>query len=726
MGNQKNLKIVSFVLGLTILFLGGEISTNHLTTDLVTNSTTPQIKTIEDLANIPKAGDLIKVTGANFGTDTSKLKIYIGEDDYSVANSYGNELSFQLTKDMQSGRLFVKKTTSTETLESGEIYLSLREPAIKKVEAPLGLLPGNDLKIIGKNLDTAEFWCASEKMEVKKQLRFSATLTLPDDFAGCSIVAKKDGFEFDTKDNLIIASPVSVNSINLLLENFHVYGKGFSGFENSLSEFSLVFDNGNTLSNPTYVSSGEIVFAKGSTLLPHSGMISLKVNGFSSPKFDYATFNSFPSISNIFNLHDQNKKAVFNLDLSASLDDRQKTKIMLNGQEVTLFGSEIEMSSAPPKSGTAWTEMDGWKGEVFNYEFSEDLNPKITKLKFDATGGNITIIGRNFGNSKNNFKVSSSVANLSLINLGTTSAKIVLPNDAKDGNSTITVSNKWGSSNSVSFTLPASANQAFYPKPSISKIETTEGFAYGKKVKIIGENLLNVISANFGGKEVAVKILSLGEVEATIPTSAPLTGKASLKNKNRESSNELDYQLLSPSEIKTPTFEFPVTRTTTSIIQKDDWQNLFSFAVQNTQKPLTLNLIEFSFVGTAPLPFSDYQLVRADGSVVEEVGIKVVTNSKKLLIRGVGVPVDLEKAVFTLQGKVFRQLASNKNFELTLMNLIENDNFKISRQVTKKNISITAASLKQSFCNELLSDEWQDCKKRVRRPVRRPSFHSRR
>ncbi|MFH1546401.1 MAG: hypothetical protein ABIE14_03420, partial [Patescibacteria group bacterium] len=196
MQKQKQIKILAFVLGIGTLFLGSEISANHLFATLDLAEENSEISEFKDLSSIPQVEDYVKILGKNFGTDTSKLTIDLAGEDYSVYNSFGNELEFQLTKEMQSGNLFVKKEVEIEgvatILESNAIYLDLHEPAITKVNAPLGLLPKNELEISGKNLDAAKFWCEEAELEIESQSQFSATLVLPTDFSGCSIVAEKE------------------------------------------------------------------------------------------------------------------------------------------------------------------------------------------------------------------------------------------------------------------------------------------------------------------------------------------------------------------------------------------------------------------------------------------------------------------------------------------------------------------------------------------------------
>ncbi len=714
MQKQKQTKILAFALGIVALFLSSEISVNA-----TLEPKNPEISEFKNLSSIPQAGNFVKISGKNFGTEVNDLTINLAGEDYSISNSFGNELEFQLAKEMQSGYLFIKKEVDVEgtiiTLESNTIYLDLREPAITKVNAPLGLLPKNELEISGKNLDATEFWCEDAKLEIESQSQFNATIILPTDFSGCSIVAKKEGFEFDTNETLIIATPVDVSGISFSGGNFRVYGKGFTGFENSLSKLSLIFEDGSTLTNPTFVADGEIFFEKGETILPYAGGVVLGVNEISSPQFYYVAMGSFPAIVEILNLQNKNEKAVFQMNLSGSFG--RTLKIMLNNKEVDIVGSEVEMDSAPAESGEAWIEMDGWKSKIFNYEFEENLNPKITEIKIDSSTRKIKIFGRNFGGSRSNFGISSNAGTFSLIDLGSNDAEARLPEEAGEKRFTLRVSNKWGSSNSVTFTLPAAVNQSFYPQPSISTLESVEGLAPGKQVQILGENLLNITSANFGGKEARVKILGLGKIETTIPITASLSGKLSVKDKSGVISGEFDYQLSSLTQLKTPAFKFPVTEATTTIIQDDEWQNLFSFAVENTKKILTFALAEFNFTGKVPLPFSGYQLVGTDGEKIEGVKIEVSQNDKKLYFREITVPVSLKKNVFTLQGKVFRQLEDGKNFSFKLLNLIEQENEKVTRQIEEKTVSVAAENLTQTFCHELSGNEWQKCRQRVRRPT---------
>ncbi|MCF7836926.1 IPT/TIG domain-containing protein [Candidatus Gracilibacteria bacterium] len=721
---QKPKKVLAFVLGLGILFLGGEISASSLNADL-TATDALEITGFRNIASEPKVDDEISISGQNFGNKSADLKVNLEETDYPVVVSYGNELKFKLTAAMQSGNLFVKKTVTvgetSETLESNLLYLDLKTPKIKKTEAATGLLPHNDLKFYGENLANAAFFCGTESLEVQSAEATSATIELPEKFLDCSIIAKKSGFEVSTGNELTVQAPINLSGISFVNDIFKVYGKGFTNYQNDLAQLSLVFSDGSSLTNPTFVADGEINFAKGSTLLPYFGRAALKVDTISSPQFDYNIGGDFPAVTGISNLQARlDGKVNYRLDWNGSFDRRSDMQFKVNNGEVNLVGTQVEATSPPTATGTAWVEMDGWKSRVLNYELTETLVPKITDLQIDSTGKNMTISGKNFGESESEFKFNSTLTNLSLINLGSTEVKFTLPADAATGEFSLGISSKWGSSNTVNFTLPAT-NRRFYAKPVITEIEAVEGLARGKKIWILGENLLNASTANFGGTVVAVKILSATKVEVVPPANIPLTGKLTVSDKAGNASAEIAYELLATNQLQPITFEFPVTATG-AIAQNDDWQNLFAFSVQNNQKPIELDLVEFNFgKQDGQLALIDFQLVDTAGQKIAGADVELSQSGQQVRLRNVPVPVAAGKTVFTLQAKIFRQLETAKNYTFSVGNLFEKDSVSITRKNWQKKVMLAAADADAKWCREISGKEWQECRKRVRRPVRRPT-----
>ena len=731
---QKPKKALAFVLGLGILFLGGEISVSNLSADLSAMEVL-EITGFKNLASEPKVDDEISIVGQNFGNKAADLKVNLNGTDYSVVSSYGNELKFKLTSSLQSGNLFVKKTVTVdetnETLESNQIYLDLKTPKITKSEAINGLLPHNDLTIYGVNFGLAEFFCGTEGLKIKSAEPDSITIELPEKFLDCSIITKKSGFEIDTKNTLFIMAPVELSGISLVEDTFKVYGKGFTNYQSDLAKLSLVFSDGrSSLSNPTFVADGEINFAKNSTLLPHSGRVALKIDTISTPQFDYNANGDFPSITEITDLQAQlDGKINYQLNWNGSLDRRSEMKFKVNSNEVSLTGNQVEADSPPSQTGTAWVEMDDWKSQVLNYEFTETLVPKITEIKI-GNYLNFEILGKNFGSRETLLSVSTGAGSFGVIQAQDTLVTIATvsgSDDDKDteyvtpeGDFTLTIKNEWGTSNSIDFTLPAEKDQTFYAKPIVTGIEAVDGLARGRKFWILGDNFLNAATANFGGTVVAVKILSTTKVEAVPPANIPLTGKLSVSDQAGNTSAEINYALIPTNQLKPITFEFPL-ETEGTILQNDEWQNLFAFSVQNNQKPIELDSVEFNFEGEiSQLSLVDFQLVDAEGQKITDTEIELSQSGKQIRLRNIPVSVAAEKIVFTVQTKIFRQLATDKVFSFEVGNLFEKDSTSITRENSQKKITLTAAEPAAKWCRETSGDEWQECRKRVRRSTSIP------
>jgi hypothetical protein len=705
---QKPKKFLAFALGLGILFFSGEISANQLPAALPSDEAF-EITRFSKVTTVPKVDDEISVMGSNFGTDKDKLKVVLGDKEYSPEVSYGNELQFKITSAMKSGNILIRKTIEledeTETkIESNTLYLDLREPSIAKIDASKGLLPGRELAISGKNLGDASFWCDTIELKIKNQKDTSAIVEIPEEFLECSVIAKKSGFEFDTRDKIQLSSPVTLSQISFSGDKFKIYGKGFAGYKNNLDQLKLIFADDSRLTDATFVADGEIHFVKNSTLIPASGRASLEFGGDVSPQFEYTAIGNFPKITGVSDLRSLGERVDFQVQFGGSFDDRARVKVFLNGVAVGLVGSTVETSSQPAQNGEAWIQLDDWKSDIFYYKFDESVEPIIEKIKVNKYL-NFEVFGKNFGNDDDLLSVTTSVGDLKVDRARENSATLTALTDEEDedpvdyvapeGDFTLTVTNKWGTSNSISFTLPAEAGEIFYATPQITEIEASEGIAWGRKIYILGENLLKVVSAKFDDVSVSAKIINKNKIEVTVPSSAALTGKLSVSPTDRSESNMIDYQLLTPGQLTATKFEFPVTPSS-ALAQNDEWQTLFSFVVQNTQSPFELSLAEFNFAEKGPLPIIDLRLVDSAEQVIEDVEINLSQKNEKIDVLKLQVPVAGGGNVFTVQAKIFRKLENNATFSFKPGNLIT-PTVDIRRQASEKKSALRLPVLMPNF-----------------------------
>ena len=739
MQKQTFLKLLTFVLGVFTLVAVGEISANQLSANL-TSSEAIVVNGFKNLSKITtKAGDEIKIVGKNFGNDVDDLEIVLNGESYDVEASYGNEIILSLDSEMSSGDLFVQRTIeiddSTYTLESNAIELDLGTPLVTKINAPDGLIPKADLQIFGSNLGSAVFFCSdsddAEALDTSKQENESVTLELPSEFTECELRAKDRGFEFVIDEDFTIAAPIVVSAIEFSGDAFRVLGKNFGDYENNLDDLELACENDASLTNATYVNDGELSFAKSdSTVLPNAGWAVLEVGEKTSPQFEYIASGQFPQITELKNLSDAGDgDTTFQIGISGSVSVRSGAVLSLNGSEIEFSGSTVTMSSKPASSGEAWLEKDGWESRVFHYDFEDDLKPKVTEIQVDASARSLEIFGRNFG-EKANFDVSGlqfdnpdldededdadQTEKSWLQRVSDNSAIVNLP--FSTGTLSVSVSNRWGSSNSVQITLPAEGDQSFYPTPEIDEIEALDGLAPNRNIAIHGDNLLNVYAASFAGKQAAATVKSLTTVEVTIPSTAPLEGELTVLDKNGNESSSLTYELLSFNQLATPSLEFPSSTNTSALVASDDWQDVFAFTFSNSLKTLDMDLIEFNF-DDSPLPFTEFRLLDTNDTVLDEVDLTLDQEEEKLKIGGLTIDPSVEKVTFTLQAKVFQDLASDEEFIFSLGNTSEKSGELVSKNGIDKKITVAGGASAKKFC--LTYDEsketWKKCK--IQRPT---------
>lgn len=730
----KPLKILSFFLGLGILCTGTSISAERLSASVAKNEQIA-ISGVKNMPPMPAVGDQISLIGKNFGTEEDELKIVFGDKEYKPVISYGNMLELKLEKDMRSGYISIKKETEDEegettTIESNTFYLDLKDPTLTKIEAPDGLLSGKTLRVTGDNFGNTTFWCDTIELTAKRQNSTVVELEIPEKFLECNLIAKKSGFELDTGEELKLIPPVVVSQVDFSDDKFRVYGKGFESYEDNMDGLELVFDNNLRLKHPTYVHDGSIYFEKDTTVIPAKGSVALETGDILSPQFDYEAFNSFIKILDISNLRNLDRKVDFQVEFGGSLSDKGRAKVYVNGSKVDREGSTVESSTQPALKGEAWIQLKDWKSEIFHYEFDHGAKPIIDSIKV-GNHLNFEVFGENFGNGIALMSVSTNVGDLEVDEARNTSAKLTAivddddDNDeeakvysAPEGEFTLSVSNKWGTSNTIKFTLPIEPGTVFYTTPKITEIKVIEGLAPGRRIHILGENLLQATSAKFGEIIVPVEVISRNRLAATIPVPAAMTSKLSVINADESESNEIDYELLTADQMLDTKLQFPASNETSEIIQDDEWQNLFAFSVGNTERAFDIDLVEFNFEEKGPLPVSDLRLVDSEEKEIEDVKIDLYQKDKKIRLREIEIPVSTEPTILTLQGKIFELLEKERSFELELGNLII-ENIELEKQGSTKTINFAASESSSTFCREISVNDWQTCRKRIRRAVKR-------
>ncbi len=687
-------------------------------------------------------GDTLSIYGEDLGTDTSNIKVFINDKKYTPNNAYGRQIEVKITKDMRSGQIYVQRTIKKDSsdssskdrvLESNRMDIDFKESTVNKIVAEASFYPGSQIELYGRNLNNAEFWCDDEALNYTKIEDTKATIVLPSMFLDCGLVVKKNGFEFDTKQNIEITPIPEFYLMTLKSDYIYLKGKGFEQYKNSLSKISIILDEDLTLSTPQYVSDTEIRFKRNKSI-PYKGKAFLSVNGITLPAVDFLFMENMPYVFDVTEPSVYSKdEFIFDITVSESLAS-SSILVFFNGSELNEREDEdvslenyrtlvIKRSSLPPKSGRIWVEKDGFKGKIYKYNFNYDFSPFISKVntlkKLDQEGGKLQIEGENFF-PFDSVKISSNAGKLEAYDLEKKSLTTILPHGIKDGEYYVSISNKYGTSGKIYFTVPSNTSKTFYPSPKILGVKYPEGPFFGKRIKITGESIYNITSINFSGKLYEVKWVNsseLGEVVADIPQSSQIEGKGeiTITSNYKNDSNTIYYEFLEIPKKQMIKIIFPSNKEISVVQNNDEFQDVFSFDVSNNVRQGYLDLdfsleCEESCIQT--FPFFDYQLINNNGEKQEDISILYDATSKTLSIKNLYID-SLITEKYTFQSKLPDFLYKDETRIINLKSAVlideYNDKYDVELEKDKKEILLQALE-GSGICREMDENEkWSDC-----------------
>lgn len=740
---KNKLKKIAFgaVISLGML-MTGNIFAENLSASVSESETEIKTITITQVTGLkaqPRAGDNIYIFGENFGTDIDKLTVNLAGEDYPAKSVDRDKIKLTLEKNMRSGKLFLKKDLDADEggieIESNSLDIDIKEPRIVEIEAPDGLIGGERLTIRGENLTETAFFCDENQLHLRNSVSDRASVRLPAEFMSCSITAKRNDFEVDTKDEINIIPDLEFSGIKFDDDYVIAEGKYFSNLNDNLSDVSLVFQDEQTLSDPTFVADDELKFDNYKTLL-YGGRVSLKVGNILLPAKTYLTNDDFPAIKSVSNLMTKDDEFEFTLEIDSSISNIQNMEVKINSQEVNVSGSSASTEYLPSKTGKIWIEMNGFKSHDFDYEFETELKPTISKIQVDGLNRRIEIFGDEFGKDSD-FKINTNTEEPTITNFKPNIVTAQLPKDTPDGEYQISISNKQGSSDAVSFELSSSTTTVI-PRPEISEITFPDGPFIGEKAIVTGEGLLNVTAGIFGENEIEAKSLNAKKVELTVPNVTATEGKILLMDWEGQASNEISYKLLEKSEDKIK-INFP-KESDTIIKQSEDWQNILSFDVENQQKPILITEMIFTIEDNDyDLPFTDYQLIGTDGTVIKNSRIEFSTDNENLSLKKIEIPVSENKSTITLQAKTAERADGYLNFKFEIKDVLAQGSSQGSADIEyssdKKYLDTNISNSENiDFCRKFVNEQWQDCDSTteeeaetpVVKKVKRPTSHTER
>lgn len=696
---------------------------------------------IKDAIPYYQADDIVSVYGSNFGTDTSKLKLYINDQSHKIEKSYGNEVQFKLTKDSRSGLLYITKSYTdengkTSTLETNRLEIDLFEPSIEKIEAKEGLSPGSEVVFSGKNLNDAKFACDEIELHPKLQGEKKVIISLENTTLNCSFNVEKRGFKFDSSEKIQLSPLLYYFQILSKKEYIHVYGKGFDAYKESISDFEINFVD-KTLKDAEYISDTEIRFPH-STTIASRGLSTLKIKDTQLPSISYSFSKNIPYISEVSNPElTKDGQFIFEIFVSEALNEiyRNEGEVFMNGQKIEgeVKGRKLEIiqKSLPEENGEIWVEMNKLQGKHFKYNFNLDFKPQVIKIqpivrKLDSSGGRIRVEGSNFY-PKDSVKISSSAGELKITQLQSNSFQAFLPSPLKEGNYSLSVSNSYGNSNSINFSIPATLSKRFYPDPKITRLEYPQGPFSGSSVKIYGEGLAHITSVNYEGNGFKPRWSNTNTLEAIIPKKIEKSGKLTVSSNFLNESNSLDYKIYSKPKRPELTMFFPTKKSVHLIEKEAEFQTILHFSLKNTQEPLLASFTWKISCNTSKdclkvLPFTAYQLVDSNDKIIEDLSYEIDAQNKTLSIKNINIAASGRFLHYSLEAKM-QPITKDEIRNIKLISASAKDmnekSLKIDKKTRAAKLYMRRSENSKSYCKEFSEEKWQDCKKERKRPSKK-------
>ncbi|MBT4936902.1 hypothetical protein HON22_03200, partial [Candidatus Peregrinibacteria bacterium] len=664
-----------------------------------------------------QAGDTISIYGSNLGKDTSKLQLYIDDKSYSIEKSYGNEVQIKLTKDSKSGLLYIKKATDEnggiKSIETNRLEINLLEPLLSKVQSKNGLFPGAEIVLTGENLDDSEIFCGNETLTPKLQGKSKIILHLENKPLNCAFEIRKHGFILQTQEKIEIKPLVYYFQILLKNNYIYAYGKGFNAYKEDIDDFSLEFQS-KSIKNAEYISDSEIRFPH-SISIPAKGLSNLSIKSNKLPPVSYSFTKDLPYIVEVSPPElTKDNQIYFSIITSIPLNDiyRNSGFIIMDGQKITgeIKGKKLEIiqKGLPSESGEIWVEMNKLEGKHYPFSLDLDFHPQITKIhallrNLDKSGGRILVHGNNFY-PKDSVKISSSIGELKITQLQSNSFRALLPSPVKEGDYNITISNTYGSSTPVNFSIPATSSKRFYPYPKITKIEYPTGPFPGATIRVHGEGLANITSINYADSGFKTRWSNSNTLEAQIPKKIEKSGEITVTSNFKEKSNSLDYEIFSRTKKKHFTTFFPTKKSIHLIEKENEFQPILHFSIKNTKKPALAHLQWKIFCNTSKdcltvFPFTEYQLLDSKKEVIDDLLYEIDTQKNTLSLKNVPIPASGKFLHYTIEAKVFPQLLHDeiRSIQLVSVSAFDKENRSIHAEKKTRDAKVYIRRIPEKF-----------------------------
>ena len=697
------------------------------------------ITSIKTEAPIFSATSIVSVYGVHFESDASKLSIYLNGEKYEVIQAFDKQVRFKLNKNSQSGMLYIEKTIKNDSkedtiIQSNSLLFNINNPIIEKIKIKNGLQAGNSIILEGSNLGAAQFSCGNMQLTPSLQGEVKTIITIPNNTIDCYILATYQGFENKAQYKITSKPSIASYSLSFQKEFIILEGKGFRSYQKNLSHLTLHFNNDIILNTPKYISDTKLQFTKNKAI-PLKGSAQLYVQNIAFPSIHYKLSHTIPRITNLKEIElTKDFKYIAHIEANTPINTlvSQEGVIKMNNTIVQgdIRGSTISfiLTNPPPKSGEIWIEQDGFQSAKYQYTYDHtfDFKPKITQIQLlspiNDSGGKIRISGSNFF-SQSDFKVSGNGKILDTSKLTSHSVQTRLPRNTSK-NISVSVSQSFGNSNSLSIPNPSFTGSIIYPKPIIKDIQYPKGPFIGNEIQIQGSGLAFVKTIHFEDKAFKVQWANFNTLSALIPKNIDLQGELSVKGQKIES-NGIKYQVYNHPKNTSINIHFPAKQDTyITHAHLTDFQNIFSFAVTNHKEKISLHT-EWSISCLRKnkcdnfFPFTEYQLINSEGKKIDNAIFTVDSLTKKLLIQNIPVEVTKKTSNFSVQAKSFQWKNKNETRVIKLfassakdkdLKILNVEKFtKTSRISIRKNRMMT-----QSICQKLDIEkkEWNKCKRR--------------
>lgn len=601
-------------------------------------------------------GNNFSIRGDGFGTESDDIIVHINGDEYTPESVKDFEIVVKMTSDMSSGLLYIEKAFETDgkkyDKETERIDVDFHEPQITQIEAVSGFAPGGKIKVYGKYLTGASFWCDKTELSVSDVATEYSTLDIPNDGLDCSLVAIHNLFEHDTYYRLKVAPIPTVTGLIHRDDYIILQGNGFYAYKDEKLDIVLEFANTTKLSHYSFISDKELRFDHRGNI-SGEGNVRISFEGTSIPLL-YKDFQGLPQISSV-KFRQINSKNEYEYDVRISgLIGGQDHSVFIDGR---LYGKFTSSSFLITRSTPFIAKIETYvvvnnlegrkttqflhykKTEIFSLRALTDVNSFVGRLRVSG----VNLKGIKYTSSQKFILDPRSDYALDLI-----------VDDVKEGDVTVSFYNAFGKSEEFVIDLPAKEGDVFYPKMKIEDLEFPNGKYPGEPMILIGSGLGRATNIFFNDKNYSLKDEN-GIKSFIIPQDTQEDIEFYVFDSRRVTSNQMNIKIFDKQISQRIEVKFPVDLNKKTLHPSEEFTDVFSFTAKNTKKDGDL-FLHFSWkcrsqTCLSMIPVTDFRLIGEGGIEMKNIELNFLSESKIIKIKKIPLDNNGEVFTYTLQTK---------------------------------------------------------------------------